>query len=344
MMMTKSNNNFSSIKDLIKGQTRMKGGGDIQPSSPTSVMEFPQQQQRRPTTATISRPRNKNSKKIIPISCMWIIMIFSLSTNLYAIISLHHYIIMGEDSSIINDGTNNSFGPPPQQLRDTHSYMRKYASTTTTTADGSGLPLPTNWEHFDYKTSRKYFQCSNYGHDPTKPLPTIEFWNRLREDYIKHVDPSYTFDELVPPTEGYNFDTLGNPPPYYAGHGHRGRGVFASRNIKRGELVHDGTKSDIVFPDSMSWRRLLFNLPRRVACDVIDWSWVQQLEVGGDYKLLSAINISVLFNDAKHGYKMNVNPMSGTSSKFYALRDIRMGEELLTNYDMYDTDWVEVGL
>ena len=344
MMMMKSNNNFSSIKDRINGQTRMKGGGAIQPSSPTSVMEFPQQQERQPTTTNI-RPRNKNSKKIIPISWMWIIMIFSLSTNLYAIISLHYFILMGEDSSI-NDGTNNSFGPPPQQLRDTHSYMRKYASTTTTTttADGSGLPLPTNWEHFDYKTSRKYFQCSNYGHDPNKPLATIEFWNRLREDYIKHVDPSYIFDELVPPTEGYNFDTLGNPPPYYAGHGHRGRGVFASRNIKRGELVHDGTKSDIVFPDSMSWRRLLFNLPRRVACDVIDWSWVQQLEVGGDYKLLSAINISVLFNDAKHGYKMNVNPMSGTSSKFYALRDIMMGEELLTNYDMYDTDWVAVGL
>ena len=200
MMMTKSNNNFSSIKDLIKGQTRMKGGRDIQPSSPTSVMEFPQRQERQPLTTTI-RPRNKNSKKIIPISWMWIIMIFSLSTNLYAIISLHSHIMMGEDS-IINDGTNNSFGPPPQQLRDTHSYMRKYASTTTTTADGSGLPLPTNWEHFDYKTSRKYFQCSNYGHDPTKPLPTIEFWNRLREDYIKHVDPSYTFDDTIPPTEG----------------------------------------------------------------------------------------------------------------------------------------------
>ena len=66
MMMTKSNNNFSSIKDLIKGQTRMKGGGAIQPSSPTSVMEFPQQrqqQQRQPTTTSI-RPSNKNSKKL----------------------------------------------------------------------------------------------------------------------------------------------------------------------------------------------------------------------------------------------------------------------------------------
>ena len=79
----------------------------------------------------------------------------------------------------------------------------------------------------------------------------------------------------------FSFDGNGNPPPYYAGHGDRGRGLFASRDIKKGELVHDGNKSDIQFPsddDGLAWRRLVFNLPRNKACDVIDWSWTAQTE------------------------------------------------------------------
>ena len=41
---------------------------------------------------------------------------------------------------------------------------------------------------------------------------------------------------------------------------------------------------------------------------------------------------------------MNVNPESSYSSKFYALRDIMKGEELLTDYGVYDTRWGKVGL
>ena len=80
----------------------------------------------------------------------------------------------------------------------------------------------------------------------------MEYWQFLRETYLKHVDPAIIFDDTVPPNKGYNFDN-GSPPPYYAGHGERGRGLFASRDITKGELVHDGTKSDIVFSDAMSY-------------------------------------------------------------------------------------------
>jgi hypothetical protein len=56
------------------------------------------------------------------------------------------------------------------------------------------------------------------------------------------------------------------------------------------------------------------------------------------------MNISVLFNGAKRYPQMNVNPLSSISSLFYALCDIKKGEELLTDYDVYDTVWEEVGL
>ena len=199
------------------------------------------------------------------------------------------------------------------------------------------IPLPHSWEE-----CRQYFKCSTYGHDKMKPLPTMEYWHLLRETYLKHVDPDIIFDDVVLPTEGYNFAN-GRPPPYYAGHGERGRGIFASRDITKGELVHDGSKSDFRFPDGVSWRRLVFNLPKQMSCDVIDWSWVQKTEENDEYKLFSAINISIFFNGGNKR-TVNVNPPSGASSKFYALRDINKDEELLTDYGIYDNNWKAAGL
>ena len=144
----------------------------------------------------------------------------------------------------------------------------------------------------------------------------------------------------------FSFDGNGNPPPYYAGHGERGRGLFASRDIKKGELVHDGSKSDIQFPsddDGLAWRRLVFNLPRNKACDVIDWSWTAQTEKGGKYKLFSAVDISVLCNGGNDD-TINVNPLSEFTSEMYATRDIKKGEELLMDYDTYESVWEDVGL
>lgn len=122
--------------------------------------------------------------------------------------------------------------------------------------------------------------------------------------------------------------------------------MFASRDIKFGELVHDGIKCDIQFPsndDGMAWRRLVFNLPRNKACDVIDWSWTAQTEKGGKYKLFSAVDISVLCNGGNID-NFNINPNNDTSSQFYAIRDINKGEELLMFYDIYESVWEDVGL
>ena len=98
---------------------------------------------------------------------------------------------------------------------------------------------PPDWETYGFYKTRHYFQCKEHAHKLNKPLPTIEYWNELKDAYRKYVDDTIQFDESVSPVDGYNFDGLGNPQPYHAGHGKRGRGLFASRDIKRGELVHD---------------------------------------------------------------------------------------------------------
>ena len=223
----------------------------------------------------------------------------------------------------------------------------KYLGEKEIRKERKGLPWPTpdGWEKLGYKEIRRHFQCNSYNRE-AKPLPSLEDWQLLQRKY-KGVVRNVIFDDPVPPTMGYTLGKEG-PPPFHAGHstGRRGRGLFASRDIRKGELVHDGRHSDISFPDGMAWRRFIFSLPtRKKACDVIDWTWTQNTGKKKLLKIFSAINISVLLNEGDNGdYKKtsglstisskkkyackncNVNPRSKASSKFIALRDIKMGE------------------
>ena len=126
-------------------------------------------------------------------------------------------------------------------------------------------------------------------------------------------------------------------------HGERGRGLFASRDIKKGELIHDGTQAEVIFPSGMSWRKYIFALPRNKACDMIDWTWTQEHESDGKVHILTAMNIEVLWNGGNKK-TVNTSPESDHSMKEYALRDIAKGEELLTDYQAVVTDWEPVGL
>jgi hypothetical protein len=168
---------------------------------------------------------------------------------------------------------------------------------------------------------RKHFDCER---DLVTPIPTLEDWEYLRSKFNEIVDKHAVFNDPVPPTEGYTMDGNG-PPPYNAAHGTRGRGVFASRDIEKGELVQDGNRSD-------------------VACDLYHWTWTQKKSRKGKYNFFSAMNISILFNGARASHEVNVRPSSSISSRFFALRDIKKGEELLYDYGVYATVWDAVGL
>jgi len=157
---------------------------------------------------------------------------------------------------------------------------------------------PEGWDKMTYHQMRQHFKCSAHGNDQTKPLPTLDEWNTLRQNYKDVVDPHSTFDEAVPPTEGYNYDGLGNPPPYYPKHSKgKGRGLFANRFIKKGELVDDGNKHAVIFPNATSFRKYTFSLPRKLACDIVEWPWTQILHKGGPLKtpvLLGRCSLPVL--------------------------------------------------
>mmetsp|Transcript_4456 Transcript_4456/g.10083 ORF Transcript_4456/g.10083 Transcript_4456/m.10083 type:complete len:326 (+) Transcript_4456:44-1021(+) len=212
------------------------------------------------------------------------------------------------------------------------------------------MDFPDDWKTYDYNDIREHFDCRSRSKDNEKPLPSLEEWQFMRNKFTQIVDGTNKWDDPVPPTLGYSLEKgIPVPPPYHAKFSAgKGRGLFASRDIKKGEVVHDGTVSDVIFPNAVVWRRFVFSLTPEMACDCTDWHWMQKLEEGGKYFMVAGINISSLMNSGGEEYGPgglpNALPHSSTSGKFYASRDIREGDEILTDYDAYYTNWKEVGL
>jgi hypothetical protein len=106
--------------------------------------------------------------------------------------------------------------------------------------------------------------------------------------------------------------------------------------MRKGEVVHDGTDSDVVFPDAMAYRRFVFALPRKAACDITEWTWTQRLEQNGPMMIMLAINASAMLSTSFTSEEANVLPESSTSQLYYATRDIKRGEEILTDSTFRD--------
>ena len=235
--------------------------------------------------------------------------------------------------------------------RQQREQQRKQRQTIQNHKESSSTDVwskPNYWKQMGFYDIRHHFHCKEYAHDQTKPLPSLEDWQFLRRQYKQIVDPTNANidKDPIPPTDGYTLlkDKKG-PPPFYAelSKDGRGRGLFASRDIQKGELVHNGNQSDFIFPDAQAWRTFIFSLPRKKACDMIDWTWTQKTELNGPFHIFSAMNISILLNDGDED-EQNVMPKSDASSFMYATKDIKKGEELLTDYYIYDTVWDKVGL
>jgi len=79
----------------------------------------------------------------------------------------------------------------------------------------------------------QYYISTDYAHNRMKPLPTINEWKVIKDAYLRYVDPNQVFVESDKPNNGYNFDI--NEELYYTAIGIRGRGLFASRDISKGE-------------------------------------------------------------------------------------------------------------
>lgn len=252
-----------------------------------------------------------------------------------------------DSEEINNDNNDDAKAPHNNDAADTNNQRHD-----NNHADNNLVwDFPSGWKEYTYIQIRDHFHCPERSRDNNKPLPTLDEWQLMRDTYTRIVDISKTWDDdAVPPTLGYSLEPdIPVPPPFYPKLTRdKGRGLFASRDIKKGEVVHVGERNDVVFPDSTKWKEYVFSLPPPLACDAAEWCWMQRLKKDGPYKMICSLNISSLINSGGvefgPGRMPNAMPRTELSGVFDATRHIRKGDEILTDYDAYYTNWGLIGL
>lgn len=112
-----------------------------------------------------------------------------------------------------------------------------------------------------------------------RPVHSQNVWENSRELYkaIVGKDSSIT-DNL---RDGFLIPVQAKQAPP------KGRGIFAARDIFEGELIWS-TKKTARFKDGPSYRKFIFGLEDGVACDVLQWAYVQDI---GDGNLRVSVDL-----------------------------------------------------
>lgn len=179
-----------------------------------------------------------------------------------------------------------------------------------------------------------------------RPLYAEEDWRHFRRIYKDTGGGTIAVDAAVP---------AGFVPPMRAGHtaDGKGRGVFAARDLRRGERTYGGKEHYAFFRDGPSYRRFLAALSDAAACDVMMWAWTQTAQEGATRAplVLLPLDANSFQNSGDDGEDANTGcppEYEGSCGLFdeFALRDIREGEELLCDYgDFAELHiWEEFGL
>jgi len=146
----------------------------------------------------------------------------------------------------------------------------------------------------------------------------------------------------------------------------KGRGVFATEAIPYGALVVDlDNGSTGFFKKRQAWRRLAESLPNETACNMLEWTFIQNLkplnetdtDVRNGLTIFIAFDESNLMNNADWD-EVTANIKCGSPPQedggawgecrlhYYAARDIAPGEELLISYGEFEgadqQDWWDI--
>lgn len=180
-------------------------------------------------------------------------------------------------------------------------------------------------------------------------VPTLYFkawWAKFYKNWKKHGgkgDPDFITSEapsdFVPPTE-----------PRDTNDG-QGRGVFATRDIKKGEMIYGKTTNLAYFSNGYSFQKFLEGLPTNFeACDFMKFAWPQSnFGPNGESAIVAVIDYHSVMKDG--GEAVNCGCIKGKQCMVdeYALRDIKKGEQIHCSYNyhhagIYQEGWKEFGL
>lgn len=108
-----------------------------------------------------------------------------------------------------------------------------------------------------------------------------------------------------------------------------GVGVFAIRNIKKGAHLFPGDDENLIWVE----RRKVAKTPAEIRKLYQDFAVLKNGKYGSPQNF-NLLTVAWYLNEPKAGSKPNVR-CDPKTYKFYALRDIRAGEELTVNYSTY---------
>jgi len=112
------------------------------------------------------------------------------------------------------------------------------------------------------------FECENIFSKP-RPVHSDATWLQLRNAYKKVVGSSNSTVDLHSSKSGFNVKIKAEQAEG------KGRGVYITEPVKKGQLVWTATKQSARFKDGSSYKEFLFTIPVDLACDVMQWAYVQ---------------------------------------------------------------------
>ena len=187
-----------------------------------------------------------------------------------------------------------------------------------------------------------------------RPIIPQSAWRRAREIYASQLSPSSPFVPGDSKNDGFSVPIETRKAPG------KGRGIFALRDIKRGELVWN-TQQTARFATAEAFRDFIFALDEKFVCDALNFSYVQMVARNGSGGGGESVKEKVVHVDLDEGALCNspqrefedenigcLDDMGkeydgGCQANYFALRDIKEGEELLCAYGVFSS-WVGTGL
>lgn len=181
-----------------------------------------------------------------------------------------------------------------------------------------------------------------------RPIHNESVWMMLRGVYQGIVGPEGSSIQQPLSTEhGFSVDVIVDYSPG------KGRGVFANQDIRKGQLVYSEWKQKAQFATGKDFRRFLQSIPEDLACDVLEWAYVENIN-GKNLTICLDVDEGALLNNGGKRSETNIGCDEEAAKKLnmdcelhdFALRDIRKGEELLCDYADFDEPdgWREFGM
>jgi len=181
--------------------------------------------------------------------------------------------------------------------------------------------------------------CDDIFEAEQRPIHNESTWAYLRGSYIASVgyhNSSIGYDQIY--GNGFAPDSI-----IVKHHPVKGRAVYATKPFKKGDMIWNDIYM-ACFEEGHHYRHFLASIPAHLACDVFEWAYSAKgsgvcvdLDEGS---LVNHANTIAKIQDLESGEdRPNLQGRVAT-------RNIRAGEEILTDYSTFaeDEGWAELGL